>query len=108
MIELSRLKKRMSVIAADGQRIGFVTRMAGPDRIRITSLSGSHGYDHIIPLNWVSAIDKYVHLSRTSRFVAGNWEHAPVPLKRLDAAKNAAVPASESVVKTRQSRPQAA
>jgi len=104
MVELSKLKKRMSIIAADGQRIGFVTRMAGPDRIRITSLSGGHGYDHIIPLNWVSAIDKYVHLSRTSRFVTGNWEHAP---GRLEATKKAPLLASDGVAAASQSRPQA-
>jgi hypothetical protein len=107
MVELSRLKKRMSVIAADGQRIGFVARIASPDRIRITCLSGSHGYDHIIPLTWVSEIDKYVHLNRTSRFVTGNWEHAPA-VRRVDPAKAPRAPVADPPSESTHSRPKAA
>jgi hypothetical protein len=112
MVELSRLKKRMAVIAADGYRVGFVSRMAGPDRIRITSLSGSHGFDHIIPLAWVSAVDKYVYLNRTRRFVAGNWEPAPaLPVRLTELPKpvgfSASIEAAAAVGKAR-IRPEAA
>ena len=82
MADISRLKKRMAVIAADGRRIAYVCRMAGTDHIRLTSLSASHGYDHIIPISWVSQVDKYVYLSKASRFVADNWENAPAAAPR--------------------------
>jgi hypothetical protein len=82
MADISKIKKRMAVIAADGHRMGYVARMAGSDRIRLTSLSASHGYDHLIPVAWVSQVDKYVYLSKASRFVADNWENAPAAAPR--------------------------
>ena len=77
MIDSGKISKPMEVIAADGRRIGFVSRLAG-DRLRLTSLSGSHGYDHLIPLAWVSGVDRYVYLNRPSRFVADNWENVAI------------------------------
>ena len=80
-MDISRLKKRMAVIAAEGRRMGFVRRMAWPDRLQLTSLSAAHGYDHVIPLSWVSAVDKYVYLNRSSAYVAAHWENlAPKPV----------------------------
>ena len=85
MADISRIKKRMRVITADGRQIGMVSRMAGADKIRLTSLSTSHGYDHLIPVSWISGVDKYVYLNRGSRFVADNWEKADAPSPRLIA-----------------------
>jgi hypothetical protein len=83
MTDISKMKKRMAVIAADGRRIGFVSRMAPNNKIRLTSLSASHGYDHLIPVEWVSLVDKYVYLSKGSRFIADNWENiATAPIRR--------------------------
>ena len=76
MQDISRLKKRMCVIAADGQAIGFVSRMASPDKVRLTSLRAGHGYDHVIPVEWIGAIDRYVYLNKASAYVGANWEKA--------------------------------
>ena len=85
-MDISRLKKRMSVIAADGQRVGFVSRMAGHDKVRLTSLSAGHGYDHVIPIGWIAQIDRYVHLNRGSSYVAAHWENV-ASKPRVAAAK---------------------
>jgi hypothetical protein len=87
MADISRLKKRMSVIAADGRRIGFVSRMAWPNKIRLTSLNAGHAYDHLIPLNWIGEIGKYVFLNRASAYVAAHWENvASVPKRHAPGA----------------------
>jgi hypothetical protein len=111
MVDISKLKKRMSVIAADGRRVGFISRMAGPEKIRLTCLSGSHGYDHVIPLAWVSAVDKYVYLNRPSRFVATNWEPvsaAPVRMVEPSSPVELALPTDAPAVSSPRRRPQAA
>lgn len=98
MADISRLKKRMAVIAADGRRIGFVRRMAWPDKIQLTSLSAAHGYDHLVPLAWVSEIDKYVYLNRSSAYVAAHWENlAPKPVPAKPTPPAPATPDSTAV-----------
>ena len=73
---IDRIREDMSVISADDRCIGFVNELLGDDRLTITSISAGYGYDHVIPLSWVSEVDKYVYLDKTSAFVAANWEHA--------------------------------
>ena len=91
-MDISKLKKRMSVIAADGRRIGFVKRMAWPDKIRLTCLSAGHGYDHLIPVAWIAHIDKYVYLNRASAYVAANWENtALTPVRSAQLSAGAAM-----------------
>jgi hypothetical protein len=75
MYDIAKIRERMSVIAADGRRVGVVER-TGRVKIRVTSVSGSHGYRHLIPLGWVRDVDRYVHLNKESPFVSANWENA--------------------------------
>jgi hypothetical protein len=74
MGEIGRIRKRMGVVAADGQLIGFVSRIVG-DRIRLTSVNAGHAYDHLVPLAWVTQVDSYVYLGRTSRYIGDHWEN---------------------------------
>jgi hypothetical protein len=74
---IDRIRKDMSVIAADDRCIGFVDRLDGDDMLRITCVSAGYGYDHLIPLSWVSDVDKFVYLDKTRGYVAANWENAP-------------------------------
>ena len=90
-MDISKLKKRMSVIAADGRRIGFVKRMAWPDKIRLTCLNAGHGYDHLIPVAWVAHVDKYVYLNRASAYVAANWENTALAPVRYASSKAGAL-----------------
>ncbi len=103
-MDISKLKKRMSVIAADGRRIGFVKRMAWPDKIRLTCMSAGHGYDHLIPVAWIAHIDKYVYLNRASTYVAANWENTALSPARSASLKSSALmegPASSTPVTRR-------
>jgi hypothetical protein len=82
---IDRIRKDMSVIAADDRCVGFVESFDGVDMLRITSISAGYGYDRLIPLSWVSDVDKYVFLDKTSAFVATNWVNASL-LTREKAA----------------------
>jgi hypothetical protein len=79
MGDIRRIRKHMSIIAADGRRVGFVSAFARADKIRVTSLGSSHGFDHLIPISWVSEVRKYVFLSKTSRYVGEHWENLAPP-----------------------------
>lgn len=86
MADNRKIRKRMSVIAADGRRIGFVRAVVGPDKIRLTCLGSSHGFDHLIPIAWVSEVEKYVFLSKTSRYVGDHWQNiSPGPARATPA-----------------------
>lgn len=74
---IDRIREEMSVIAADDRCVGFVCAIEGDGMLRITSISAGFGFDHLIPLSWVSDVDKYVYLDKTSAFAAANWESAP-------------------------------
>lgn len=76
MIDTSKIHKNMDVIAANGQCIGSVCGMHGRDRIRMTSHKAGYGYDHLIPLDWVSEVNRYVFLNKAESYVAANWENA--------------------------------
>lgn len=82
---IDRIREDMSVITADDRCIGFVSQLEGDDALRITTISAGYGYDHLIPLSWVSDVDKYVYLDKTNSYVARHWEHAPVQTTRLVA-----------------------
>lgn len=72
---IDRIREDMSVISADDRCIGFIDKLLD-DKLRITTVSAGYAYDHMIPLAWVSEVDKYVFLDKTSGFVSANWEHA--------------------------------
>ena len=74
-----RIREDMSVIGADDRCIGFVCGVEGEEMLRVTSITAGYGYDHLIPLSWVSGVDKYVFLEKTSTYVAANWETAALP-----------------------------
>jgi len=77
MRNTSKIREQMPVIAADGRRVGFVARLAGNDGLKLTRVKNGHGSDHVIPLEWVSDVDRYVFLNRASKFVFANWGNPP-------------------------------
>ena len=81
-------------MASDGRRIGFVTRVQGADGLRLSQVKEGYGFEHVIPLAWVSDVDRYVFLNKSSAYVTANWEtpgpHGqPEPLGGLHAAASA-------------------
>ena len=98
---IDRIREEMSVIAADDRCIGFVCGLEGDDALRITSISGGFGYDHLIPLSWVSEVDKYVYLDKTSAFAATNWESAPEVAKAATTARFASSLAPAGILQSK-------
>ena len=82
----SRVRDHMSVIGSDGRRIGFVTGLQGTEGLRLSQVKEGYGFEHLIPLAWVSDVDRYVFLNKGSAYVTANWETAPGPHGRTRAA----------------------
>ena len=70
------IKEHMDVIAADGQKIGQVDHLEGKDKIKLTKHDSPDGKHHLIPVNWVSKVDKQVHLNKAARDVKAQWSEA--------------------------------
>jgi hypothetical protein len=68
MSQIYRISAGMPVIAADGRAVGFATGVdAG--HLALTSVSDGRGFEYAIPLDWVADVDRYIFLSRASRYV---------------------------------------
>lgn len=63
--DTSRIVPHMEVISADGQRIGTVDHMDGPDRIKLARTTSPDGQHHDVPLTWIDHIDQHIHLRKT-------------------------------------------
>ena len=74
MPDTSRIREDMPVIAADDRRVGFVARMEGADSLKLRRVKNGHGFNYVIPMAWVSDVDRYVFLNKNSKFVMANWE----------------------------------
>ena len=64
MIDRTRIRQHMDVIASDGERIGRVDEVEA-ERIKLTKDSASDGEHHFVALGDVARVDQHVHLSRT-------------------------------------------
>lgn len=84
---IDRIREEMSVISADDRCVGFVSRLEGDDMLRITCITEGYGYDRLVPLEWVSDVDKYVFLDKTSDYVTTHWDNAPMRRSTAAAAR---------------------
>jgi hypothetical protein len=85
MIDITKIRERMPVISADERAIGFVSRVSS-NGLRLTRVKDGRGFDHVIPLNWIAEVGKYVFLNKSRRFVATQCEMADPPGGRRRAA----------------------
>jgi hypothetical protein len=67
------IKEHMDVIASDGQKVGQVDHMEGSDKVKLAKHDAPDGKHHLIPLNWVSRVDKHVHLNKAAKDVHAQW-----------------------------------
>ena len=86
MSNISKIRDHMPVVGNDGRPIGFVTRVQAADGLHLSRVKEGCGFEYVIPLAWVSDVDRYVFLNRSSSFVTANWETAPGPHGRARAA----------------------
>ena len=61
----SQIVEHMEVISADGQKIGTVDHLDGPDRIKLAKSTSPDGQHHYVPFTWIDHIDQHVHLKKT-------------------------------------------
>jgi hypothetical protein len=67
----------MAVFGSDGEHVGTVDHMEGPNKIKLTKNDpAAYGHHHLIPLDWVHSVDQHVRLSKSSGDVMRAWEHA--------------------------------
>ena len=81
-----KIGQHMAVVANDGRQVGFVVRLEGSTGLKITRIKNGQGFEYVIPLAWVSDVDRYVFLNKGARYVRSNWEAAIGPPGRLRAA----------------------
>jgi hypothetical protein len=86
MIDATKIRERMPVISADERAIGFVSRVSSTE-LRMTRVKDGRGFDHLIPIECVEEVGKYVFLNKSRRYVASHSETAnPRPGSRRQAA----------------------
>lgn len=61
----SQIVEHMEVISSDGQRIGTVDHLDGPDRIKLAKSTSPDGQHHYVPFTWIDHVDQHVHLKKT-------------------------------------------
>ena len=71
--DAAQIAEHMDVIASDGQKIGTVDHLDGPDRIRLAKSTSPDGQHHTIPLAWVHHVDTHVHLNKGTADVRAGW-----------------------------------
>jgi hypothetical protein len=77
MAKTEGIQEHMEVIGSDGQHVGTVDYLDGPDKIKLTkSDPASGGEHHVIPADWVDHVDAHVHLNKPSRDVKAQWQRA--------------------------------
>lgn len=81
MVDASRIRSGLAVVASDAEPVGSVDAVDG-DRVKLLPADHSR---HDIPLAWVERVDERVHLNRTGAEVRMSW--AP-PRAKVAPAKS--------------------
>jgi hypothetical protein len=82
---IPKILAKMPVVAADGRVVGFVSRVDA-HRLKLTSVREGRGFEHVLPMSWVADVERYVFLSKGSRYVAANWDAPAVESRRQSQA----------------------
>lgn len=72
MIDSSRIRNGMVVVASDGEAVGAVDGVEG-DRLKLTRKDSTDNRHHLIPMAWVASVDERVHLNRTRADAVAGW-----------------------------------
>ena len=63
--DATKIVAHMDVISADGQKIGTVDHLDGPDRIKLAKSTSPDGEHHYVPFAWIDHVDQHVHLNKS-------------------------------------------
>ena len=73
----SQIREHMPVVCSNGKECGLIDHLDG-NSIKLTK--DDYGQHHWIPLEWVTKVDKHVHLDRSHDHVMREWSTmAPQP-----------------------------
>lgn len=73
-VDPARIRERMAVVSADGQHVGTVDRVEGGQVKLAKDDTTSGGLHHLIPLEWVAAIEAEVRLNVPTQQVRREWK----------------------------------
>ena len=71
MIQASQIKPHTPVVCSHGGQFAVVDHMEGPDTIKLTR--DGKGQHHLIPLAWVTKVDKVVRVDRPGDQAKREW-----------------------------------
>jgi hypothetical protein len=70
MIDTSRIKPHMPVVASNATELGKVDHVEGKSLKLVRDAQGQH---HFIPLDWIDSVDDKVHINRPGDQVMKQW-----------------------------------
>jgi hypothetical protein len=69
------IREHMPVVCSDGGQFGTVDGIEGSS-LKLTK--DEHGQHHWIPLDWVTSVDKHVHIDRPGKQAMKQWSTEPL------------------------------
>jgi hypothetical protein len=77
MVDTTKIREHMEVLAADGEHVGKVDHLEGSDQIKLAKNDpAANGKHHLVPTSWVDHVDAHVHLNKTANDVKKLWKAA--------------------------------
>lgn len=75
MVDMSRIREHMEVVASDGHHIGRVDHVRGQE-IELAKFDfGSGLRHHLVPLSWIDEVDdNSVKLNKTAEAAKAEWK----------------------------------
>ena len=74
MVAATLIKENMEVLGSDGNHVGFVDHLAGPDAVRLAGDNPDAGGDpREIPLSWVKHVEMKIHLNQPADEAKARW-----------------------------------
>lgn len=75
MVDLSRIREHMEVVASDGGHVGRVDHVRGQDVELAKFDFGSGLRHHLVPLSWIDEVDDdKVTLNKTADAAKAEWK----------------------------------
>jgi hypothetical protein len=71
MVDTSQIKEHMPVVCSDGGQFATVDNLDRPRGIKLTK--DDKGQHHWIPTEWVTRVDKHVHVDRPGDQAMRQW-----------------------------------
>jgi len=74
VVSRENIREHMPVVCSNDKQFGTVDRVEG-DYIKLTK--DDQGQHHWIPMDWVTAVDRHVHVDRPGKQAMQEWLSSP-------------------------------